>query len=100
MQDYDAFLSYAGADGELASWLHERLEASGLRVFLDQCDLVPGTAVGSALADAVRHSKYFVPLVTANFGERQWPRYEIESALAHAPIGKVIPVVYGVGREA
>lgn len=99
MEHFDAFLSYAGADAEVASWLHGQLEAAGIRVFFDRCDLVPGTPVGSGLADAVRRSTYFVPLVTAEFTERKWPLYELESALAHAPVGKVIPVMLGVGRD-
>jgi ABC-type multidrug transport system ATPase subunit len=96
VEQFDAFLSYAGADSELASWLHTRLEASGLRVFFDKYDLEPGTLSASGLAAAVRHSTYFVPLVTATFAQRKWPLYEIESALSHAPVGKVIPVLYGV----
>jgi hypothetical protein len=99
MEQYDVLRSHAGADSDLASWLHARLEAAGLRVFFDQCDLMPGTAVGSGLAEAVRRSTYFVPLVTENFGERLWPRFELESALAHAPFGKVIPVLHGVARD-
>ncbi len=100
MERYDVFLSYAGADRDLASWLHGRLEASGLRVFFDACDLVPGALVGSGLTDGIRRSRYVVPLITPHFDERQWPRYEIESALAHAPLGKVIPVLHGVDRDA
>lgn len=65
MSTYDAFISYAREDGEIAQRLCIDLTRAGVRVFFDKEDLLPGSRWKTALRKAIRDSEYFIALLSS-----------------------------------
>src|SRR5947207_16019391 len=59
------FLSYASRDRERALALADRLEAHGIRVWLDRRRLVGGTGWDASIARAIRDCSAFLLLASA-----------------------------------
>jgi hypothetical protein len=100
---YDYFIAHAGADVAAAKALRELL-VPALHVFLDACDLEPGTAWDAGLAKAQRESAATVALLSPATEVAYYLREEIASAIAyqrHEPaLHRLIPVyLNGVPRD-
>ena len=64
MSEGHVFLSYAKEDWDRASRLHMRLLAHGIRLWVDQHELLPGQEWESAIRVAIRQSSAFVVLLS------------------------------------
>ncbi|XP_069729245.1 toll/interleukin-1 receptor domain-containing adapter protein isoform X2 [Phaenicophaeus curvirostris] len=84
---------------ELVSYLEGQPES--FRCFLQLRDAAPGSAVVTALCDAVQNSHCWVMLITPDFLQDPWCKYQMHQALAEAPManGRTIPVLKGVDRK-
>lgn len=92
------FLSYAKEDAEQVRRLHSKLVKSGLRVWLDEHDLLPGQDWEAIIHDAIQRSGAFVVLLSASaITKTGFVQKEIRVALdmaEHMPEGRafVVPV--------
>jgi hypothetical protein len=92
------FLSYARSDLKKAKRLYEDLQRSGLEVWFDRVDLLPGVEWRPAIRKAIREAKYFVAVLSKRSVSRGGFRHsELREALEvwrEFPEGKVflIPV--------
>ncbi|MCH8084301.1 MAG: TIR domain-containing protein, partial [Myxococcales bacterium] len=91
--EFDLFLSYATPDKEWVLTLAERLEARGLRVFVDSREIAVGDNFVLRLSDGLEKSRYMVLVLSSHTGDRPWVAQEWTSFVAgHGPLGRLLPV--------
>jgi hypothetical protein len=94
---YDVFLSYSRRDAEIVTRVQTALESAGLRVWIDQMGIPPGTANWrGAIQAAIRDSRCFVTIFSPGAIESRWVQEEIDYA---ALLGKPFFAVLGAGEE-
>ena len=91
-----AFLSYSHADKELATKLANTLRASGVDVWFDKWDILPGDSlIQKIFEEGLANADVFMVLVSKNSVNSRWVRQELDVALVKRIEGitRVIPVV-------
>src|SRR6185436_10518340 len=89
--DWDAFVSYAHADGEHVHRVVERLESAGWSVWLDRDDLAAGTRLTQELPTGIRDAHTFLFMMSAQSVASKWCIAEVDAAIE---LGRrIIPVV-------
>lgn len=87
---YDVFISYRTVDGaETAEKVFNFLHQKGYRCFYDNESIERGHDYGLKIINGVRHSRFFVLILTKGYiercadekGEENWVREELECAL-------------------
>jgi hypothetical protein len=94
---YDFALSFAGANRDLASKIAERLNAQELAVFYDKDEehRILAENVEDYLGPIYRtEASFVVPLLSNDFPERIWTKFESEQFKDRFGEGAVIPVWY------
>jgi tetratricopeptide (TPR) repeat protein len=92
-REYDLFLSHATPDKPWVLTLAQRLEALGLRVFLDALAIDPGDNWVIRLNDALECSRYLVLVLSHHTEGRPWVIQEWTAYMAgHGPLGRLLPV--------
>ena len=92
-EEFDLFLSHATPDKEWVLTLAERLEARGLRVFVDSREIAVGDNFVLRLSDGLEKSRYMVLVLSSHTGGRPWVEQEWTSFVAgHGPLGRLLPV--------
>lgn len=94
---YDFALSFAGANRELASQIAERLNAQELAVFYDKDEehRILAENVEDYLGPIYRtEASFVIPLLSSDFPERIWTKFESEQFKDRFGEGAVIPVWY------
>jgi len=74
---YDIFISYAHEDADFTLRLRDNLEQMGLKVWIDEDGLKDGTMTSSTINDAMKTSKFGIPILSKNYFEKPWPSLEI-----------------------
>ncbi|KAM6159255.1 toll/interleukin-1 receptor domain-containing adapter protein [Rhynchocyon petersi] len=101
-KDYDVCVCHSEEDLAAAQELVSYLEGSSasLRCFLQLRDAAPGGAIVSELCQALHSSHCRVLLITPNFLQDPWCRYQMLQALTEAPAaeGCTIPLLLGLDR--
>jgi hypothetical protein len=69
-QNVRVFISYARADTEVANRLYNDLKLSGLDPWLDTESLLGGQNWRIAVKEAIKNSRYFIPLLSSNSVEK------------------------------
>lgn len=100
---YDLFVSHASEDkAGFVRELVERLEALGLRVWLDEAELQIGDTLTKKIDDGLSRSRFGVVVLSRAFFAKSWPRAELD-ALANREIttGEVVvlPIFLDVAHE-
>lgn len=72
--EHHVFVSYRASDRAFAEGLHDRLDAVGLRVFLDQRELVPDDREAAHLQESLDRSRSGIVLVSRAWLESAWCR--------------------------
>jgi WD40 repeat protein len=89
--DWDAFVSYAHADGELVHRVVDHLEAAGWSIWLDRDELAAGTRLTQELPTGIRDAHTFVFMMSARSVESEWCIAELDAAIR---LGRrIIPVL-------
>ncbi|XP_053126246.1 toll/interleukin-1 receptor domain-containing adapter protein [Hemicordylus capensis] len=100
---YDVCICHNKDDLELVEELLSYMEGQPehFRCFLQLRDSIPGRAIVTELCDAVQNSHCWVLLITPNFLEDPWCRYQMHHALMEAPManGRIIPVLKDIERR-
>jgi len=68
----DAFISHSSANRSLASRLEKALEATGLRVWLDDSEIRLGVLLGKELQDSIRASHVLLLLWSRHAASSRW----------------------------
>ncbi len=71
-EEFDLFLSHATPDKEWVLTLAERLEAYGLRVFVDSREIAVGDNFVLRLSDGLERSRYMVLVLSSHTEGRPW----------------------------
>jgi hypothetical protein len=90
------FLSYAHtpADSALATYIHARLTAAGVKVWLDQSSLPAGQVLQDAIEKAIALSDHGVFIVSPSWLQREWTAFELEQFARRDPtVVRRIPVL-------
>jgi hypothetical protein len=94
------FISHAQADKLLAKRVADTLRASGLRVWLDEEQILPGDNWGDQVGQALRESDAMVVLVTPNSTSSSYLKHELGYALGNEGYkGRVVTVLAGSPKE-
>ncbi len=81
-QNVRVFISYAREDTEAANRLYNDLKMVGLDPWLDTQSLLPGQKWKIAIKDAIKNSRYFIPLLSSNSVEKiGYVQKELKEAL-------------------
>jgi TIR domain-containing protein len=81
-QETTIFISYAREDFDAAKKLSEDLKRAGLTPWLDKKSLVPGQNWRASINNAIKKSRYFVPLLSSNsVGKRGFVQKEFKHSL-------------------
>lgn len=70
-ESLDVFISYSRSDSEIAHKLYEKLTGYGKRVWYDKYDISVGGKFMDEIHGAIRHAKFFVPILTQNVLEEK-----------------------------
>jgi len=91
---YDLFLSHGTPDKEWVRALQKKLEAEGLRAFLDEKELKPGGNWVIGLSDGLKNSRFLILIITRETLSRPWVVQEWTGYMAkYGPTGRIIPVL-------
>lgn len=85
---WDAFLSYASKDGEIAEDLYKRLSHLGYRIFYDKNEIRAGDSIPVAIERGLENSRRYLMLVSRHSLESQWVSHEQQIALFRDPANK------------
>ena len=97
---YDVFISHRGKDklvrsntkGGFTSFLHRDLRKAGLRVFVDEEELKPGTKdAWTTMKNRLQCSKIAIPVLHESYGNSQWCLREL-AIMIETPELAVMPV--------
>jgi TIR domain-containing protein len=76
--DFDVFLSYAGTDYKLARRFVEWMRCCGIRVWIDEEQLVPASRFRAGLEQGLQESQHMVALLTESYHTRSWTQRELD----------------------
>ena len=82
----DCFISYSSADLCLAEILYEKLSQAGYSVWFDRVRLEPGYDWQAEIEQACECSSIIIPLLTPNWRQSIWTKYETYGHDAVIPI--------------
>ncbi|KAG0562346.1 hypothetical protein KC19_9G139200 [Ceratodon purpureus] len=97
-EQYDVFLCHRGPDTKIAfvSYLYDRLEAAGMRPFLDCKSIGKGQDSQTCIDHVVKTTPIALVIFSENFADSKWCLNELEVMLDTDPGVKVLPVFYKV----
>jgi hypothetical protein len=98
---WDVFISHASEDKDaVARPLAELLREVGLKVWLDENELVLGDSLSRKIDEGLAHSAYGVVILSQNFFQKGWPRQELAGLTARQVDGRkvILPVWHGVDK--
>src|SRR5690348_507169 len=93
--EWDVFISHASEDkAQIALPLAKRLEADGLRVWLDKHEIRLGDSIRQKIDLGLRNSRYGVVILSPRFFAKKWTQKELDAltALVDVTDKKILPV--------
>src|SRR5687768_15661208 len=99
---WDVFISHAREDkATVARPLAERLQMSGLTVWIDEQTLTLGDSLRQKIDEGLSQSKYGVLVLSPNFFAKKWPKRELDALFTREDAeGKVVlPVWHNISAE-
>ncbi|XP_019155381.1 PREDICTED: uncharacterized protein LOC109152249 [Ipomoea nil] len=80
---YDVFLSFRGPDTRktFIDFLYESLERKGICTFKDDDRLVKGECISLSLINAIRGSKFFIPVFSKGYASSKWCLEELATVM-------------------
>jgi hypothetical protein len=93
---WDVFISHASEDkADVALPLAERLQAEGLRVWLDSFELTVGDSLRQSIERGLAESQFGIAIISPEFLQKRWPQAELDGLAAREAAGvKVILPVW------
>jgi hypothetical protein len=100
--DKDVFMSYASEDKtDVVQPLYDILDEAGLRVWLDDKDLILGGNLRKEIERGLAESRFAVVILSPAYVKKLWPQREMDALLAlETPDReKILPVWHGLGHS-
>lgn len=98
--EYDVFISHASEDKQdVALPLASHLQASGLRVWIDESELTLGDSLRRKIDHGLSQSRFGVVILSTAFFSKEWPNKELDALVARED-GKdkvILPVWHNIG---
>jgi TIR domain len=85
---YDVFLIHSAKDKAVVRGVAERLQADGLRVWLDEWVLKPGDSIPAKIEEGLEHSRALVLCMSANAFGSDWAQLEAGTFRFRDPLNK------------
>lgn len=98
MAEPSVFISYSGADRDIARGIANALEAAGMRVWIDEGELLLGDSLLEKIAFAIKDTDFLIAIISENSVESGWCQKEIAIANTYGIMKKrvkVLPVRVG-----
>ncbi|KAM5550480.1 hypothetical protein ABKV19_027571 [Rosa sericea] len=95
---YDVFLSFRGPDTRkgITFDIHDRLNRSGIKTFMDDRDLEVGNVISPALLTAIRESKFAIVVLSQNYASSSWCLEELRVICLSMEDNRILPLFYHV----
>ncbi|HEX6051978.1 MAG TPA: TIR domain-containing protein, partial [Gemmatimonadaceae bacterium] len=96
---WDVFISHASEDkSDVARPLAAKLHEHGLRVWLDEQELLLGDSLRRKIDEGLSRSRWGVLVLSRHFLEKEWPQAELDGLLARELAGEkvILPVWHGI----
>jgi TIR domain len=103
VMEWDVFISHASEDKpDVALPLAERLQAEGLRVWLDRFELTVGDSLRQSIERGLAGSRFGIAIISPNFLQKHWPQAELDGLAAREAAGVkvILPVWHRVDEAA
>lgn len=81
---WDAFISHASEDKDVARALAEQLRAFGLRVWFDEFTLHVGDSLRRSIDYGLANSRFGIVILSHSFFLKEWPQRELDGLVALA----------------
>jgi hypothetical protein len=95
----DLFLSYSSRDKEFVRKLAEDLTFCQVDVWLDQWELQTGARLHEVIPDAVKESRFYTIVLSANSSRSDWVKKELRQARAREKdTGQIVVLPILIGR--
>lgn len=91
------FLCHSHKDKPFARKLSEKVKANGIRVWIDEAEMLPGDSLISKIESAIEEFAYLGVILSPNSVSSEWVRIEVNLALTMEIKGKrvkVLPLLY------
>ncbi|HLK55897.1 MAG TPA: TIR domain-containing protein, partial [Chthonomonadaceae bacterium] len=85
---YDVFLSHSSQDKPAVRELAQRLQADGLRVWLDEWEIQPGDMIGLQIEKGLEQSRTLILVMSQNAFASEWVTLERHTVLFRDPTNK------------
>lgn len=85
---YDVFLSHSAKDKAVVRELAARLKKDGVRVWLDEEQIIPGDNIPAKIEEALEHSRVLVLCMSANAFGSDWAQLEAGTFRFRDPLNK------------
>ena len=79
------FISYSPEDRPAARRIAADLKDRGIRVWLDEYEILPGDSIADKISQGIRTSEYLIVIISRNSVGSTWVRREVESAFKRNP---------------
>ena len=90
------FISHSSNDKDVVSWIADVLKESGMDVWVDTREILPGDNWAEKIAKALEESQAMVVLLTPDTLNSKWMSWDIQYALGKKAYNKrIIPVIIG-----
>ena len=98
---WDVFISHASEDKAVVRELFTILNARGLRVWLDEGELVLGDSLRQKIDQGLSGSRFGVVVLSPAFFRKAWPQAELDALVARESGGikVILPVWHGLSQE-
>lgn len=79
---HQIFISYRSGQEQFAMALAERLGKEGFTPWFDKWEVLAGDSVPGKIAEGLRESVAFLPIITADYKQGKWATEELHTAIA------------------
>jgi hypothetical protein len=100
MKQWDAFISHASEDKDVAAPLAQALQRAGLKIWLDQHVLSLGDSLREKIDQGLADSRFGIVVLSRNFLAKQWPKRELNGLMAIEELGHkvILPVWHQIDK--
>lgn len=98
---WDAFISYAHEDSNIATELAQALESMNLHIWFDKTILKIGDRLLDSIDQGLRYSRYGIVILSSHFFEKHWPRLELDGLIQKELDGEkvILPVWHNLSSR-
>lgn len=99
---WNVFISHGSEDKQsVARPLANRLAESGLKVWLDEAELVIGDSLREKIDEGLANSQFGVVILSPSFFAKNWPKSELDALVGRAMSGNrvILPIWHNMSAK-